>query len=155
MLVVAYKMVSDPMSLMKGQSENIILVPIALGCVGTFLFFYSVSGLVLKIVTNFKNTYYRSLNCFTYKQISSKINTMVSSISVICIMLFLTICLLSAALSIKNQFNSTLDKYAPVDFELYESQYGTHYSEKEFIEIIENSDLYGEIKDVVYFKQIK
>jgi putative ABC transport system permease protein len=39
-----------------------------------------------------KNAYYRGLNSFTFRQISSKVNTMVFSMTVICLMLFVTIC---------------------------------------------------------------
>lgn len=33
-----------------------ILIPIALGCISTFLIFWSLSGLILKIVMHLKNT---------------------------------------------------------------------------------------------------
>ena len=58
--------------------------------------------MVLKILSKCHKLYYKKLNTFVFKQISSKINTMVVSISVICIMLFFTLCLLSSAFTIKN-----------------------------------------------------
>ena len=73
-----------------------------------------ISSMVLKC----HKIYYKNLNAFVFKQISSKINTMVISISVICIMLFITLCLLSSAFTIKNYFNRSINKYAPVDFEI-------------------------------------
>ncbi|MDO4963653.1 MAG: ABC transporter permease [bacterium] len=97
---------------------SILLVPIIMGVVGTVLFFYSVAGMLLRIISKCKNIYYKGLNSFIFKNISSKINTMVISISIICIMLFFTICLLSSALSIKNYFNDSLNKYAPADVEI-------------------------------------
>jgi len=75
-----------------------ILVPIAMGSVGTFFIFWSLSGLVLRIVSSMKNFYYKGLNSFTLRQFSSKINTTVFSTTIICLMLFMTISILSSAL---------------------------------------------------------
>ena len=94
-----------------------ILIPIALGCLSTFFIFWSLSGLILKIVMHLKKYYYKGLNSFTIRQISSKINTTVFSMTVICLMLFCTICIFSSALSIKNSLSNNLKKLAPVDIQ--------------------------------------
>lgn len=93
---------------------NIIL----LGVTSTFLLFWSLSGLILKIVQMIHSVYYRGLNSFILRQISSKINTTVFSMTVICLMLFVTICVLSSSLSIKNSMTANLKKLAPADIEL-------------------------------------
>ena len=49
-----------------------------------------------------KKIYYKGLNSFALRQFSSKINTTVFSMTVICLMLFITICILSSAMSMKN-----------------------------------------------------
>ena len=95
-----------------------IFIPIILGCVSTFFIFWSLSGLLIKIFTSMKNTYYKGLNSFTLRQFSSKINTTVFSTTIICLMLFITICVLSSALSIKNSLTSELNKLTPVDIEI-------------------------------------
>lgn len=95
-----------------------IFKPIVIGAITTFLIFWSLSGLIIKIVTSFKNTYYKGLNSFVVRQISSKINTTVFSMSVICLMLFITICVLSSALSIKNSMTVNLKTLAPIDIDL-------------------------------------
>ena len=95
-----------------------IMIIIALGAVSTFLLFWSLSGLMLKIVQSMKNIYYKGLNSFTLRQISSKVNTMVFSMTVICLMLFVTICVLSSSLSIKNSMTANLKELAPADIEL-------------------------------------
>lgn len=118
MLSTAYYMVSAGVDFLFGQEFKIILLPISLGIVGTLLFFYSFSGMVLKIVSKCHKLYYNKLNVFVFKQLSSKINTMVISVSIICIMLFFTLCLLSSAFAIKNFFNKSINTYSPVDFEL-------------------------------------
>ena len=91
---------------------------IALGAVSTFLLFWSLSGLILKVVQGIHNIYYKGLNSFTLRQISSKINTTVFSMTIICLMLFITICVLSSSLSIKNSMTSNLKELAPIDIEL-------------------------------------
>ena len=95
-----------------------IMIIIALGAISTFLLFWSLSGLMLKIVQSMKNIYYKELNSFTLRQISSKVNTMVFSMTIICLMLFVTICVLSSSLSIKNSMTANLKELAPTDIEL-------------------------------------
>lgn len=91
---------------------------IAIGSISTFFISWSLSGLILKIVKSNKKFYYKGLNSFTVRQISSKINTTVFSMTVICLMLFITICVLSSALSMKNSLNRSFESYAPRDVEL-------------------------------------
>lgn len=98
-----------------------ILIPIAMGSISTFFIFWSLSGLILKLVMSIRGLYYKGLNSFVLRQFSSKINTMVFSMSVICIMLFITICVLSSSLSIKNSLNANLDVLAPADIEFMKS----------------------------------
>ena len=97
------------------EAEN-ILVPIVMGCVSTFFIFWSLSGLLLRIARSMKNFYYKGLNSFTLRQFSSKINTTVFSTTIICLMLFITICLLSACLTMKNSMNANIKELAPADF---------------------------------------
>ena len=82
------------------------------------MIFWSLSGLILKIFMSMKRLYYKNLNSFTLRQLSSKINTMVASVSLICLMLFVTICVLSSSLSIKNSMTANLQELAPVDIVL-------------------------------------
>jgi putative ABC transport system permease protein len=139
-----------------------ILIPIALGCISTFLIFWSLSGLILKIVMHLKKYYYKGLNSFTIRQISSKINTTVFSMTIICLMLFFTICIFSSALSIKNSLSGNLKDLAPVDIQFSKLQESLSKEEKENFskEIIEDYnttvkdtlqrlDVYKYLKDVV------
>lgn len=139
-----------------------ILIPIALGCISTFLIFWSLSGLILKIVMHLKKYYYKGLNSFTVRQISSKINTTVFSMTIICLMLFFTICIFSSALSIKNSLSGNLKDLAPVDIQFSKLQESLSKEEKENFskEIIEDYnttvkdtlqrlDVYKYLKEVV------
>ena len=137
-------------------------VPIALGCISTFLIFWSLSGLILKIVMHLKKYYYKGLNSFTIRQISSKINTTVFSMTIICLMLFFTICIFSSALSIKNSLSGNLKDLAPVDIQFSKLQEPLSKEEQENFskDIIEDYnttvkdtlqrlDVYKYLKDVV------
>lgn len=120
-----------------------ILVPIAMGCVSTFFIFWSVSGLLLRLVMSCKKVYYRGLNSFTLRQISSKINTMVFSVTIICLMLFLTICVLATAFCLKNSMNANIKNLAPADLQLvHEVNLDDSYLEKGYSEEqIQNSNM--------------
>ena len=112
----AYYLVTGNVGRIESYSD--ILIPIILGSLSTFFLFFSLSGLVLKIVKSIKNYYYKGLNSFILRQVSSKINTMVFSMTIICLMLFVTICVLSSALSIKNSMIANLNELVPVDVQL-------------------------------------
>lgn len=98
-------------------------IPIALGCVATFLIFWSVSGFMIRIFTSIKSVYYKGVNSFVLRQFCSKINTTVFSTTVICIMLFITISVLYAALSMKDSLSKDLDSMCPVDVQLAKYSY--------------------------------
>lgn len=118
MLGSAYYMVTAGVNDLLKYDVSILLVPILLGTIGTILFFYSVAGMSLKIISKCHNLYSKKLNTFVFKQINSKINTMVISISIICLMLFFTLCLLTSAFTIKGYFNNSINTYAPVDYQI-------------------------------------
>lgn len=112
----AYYMVTGGIETMLDSADK-IFIPIILGIVSTFFIFWSLSGLILKIVSKRRKLYYKKLNSFTLRQISSKINTTVFSMGIICLMLFVTICVLASSLSIKNSMTANLEELAPVDVE--------------------------------------
>ena len=62
---------------------------------------------------------------FVLRQINNKINTMVISVTIICLMLFMTISVLSSALSLRNLLTRDLKEMTPVDVNLYK-QYKKH-----------------------------
>lgn len=147
----------------KLTNVNNIFEPIIIGTISTFLIFWSLSGLILKIFMNIKSIYYKGLNSFTLRQFSSKINTMTFSITVICLMLFITICVLSSALSMKNSMSNNLKKLAPADIEFTkkiditnDSKYSVEQVEDSKVSIEEslkrlNFDIDSNLKDTVNF----
>lgn len=100
------------------QTMDKLILPITLGAVTTFFIFWFLSGLLLRLVSSIKGLYYRGLNSFTLRQLSSKINTTVWSMTIICLMLFVTICIFINAFSIKNSMSANLDELAPADIEI-------------------------------------
>lgn len=116
LLGYAYYNVTDGIDRITDYGQ--LFIPIFLGILSTFLIFWSLSGLMLRLVQKNKKFYYKKLNSFTIRQISSKINTTVFSMTVICLMLFITICVLSSSLTMKNSLNKFLADYAPRDIEI-------------------------------------
>ena len=114
-----------------------ILSPILMGIVGTVAVFWSLSGFIIQIVQKMKNVYFKNTNMFVLRQINNKINTMVISMSVICLMLFMTISILSSSLALRNTMQRELIEMTPVDLNLYKTanlpekylQYGTYGKE--------------------------
>ncbi len=100
------------------QTVDRILIYIVLGCIGTFLVFWSLSGLLLKIVSSIKSIYYKGLNSFTFRQMSSRVNTNVFSMTIICLMLFITICVTASSLTVRNSMTANLNELAPADLNL-------------------------------------
>lgn len=98
-----------------------ILPVILMGIVGTIAVFWSLSGFVLQIVQSMKKTYLRDTNMFVLRQINNKINTTIVSMSVICLMLFMTISILSSSLSLRNTMQKDLIEMTPVDINLYKT----------------------------------
>jgi putative ABC transport system permease protein len=85
------------------------------GIIGTFLLFSVLSTILDKIIKLNKNFYVKNLNFFIFRQISSKINTLHITMSIISIMIFLTIIILTTGISINKQLVSEYDNASPFD----------------------------------------
>ncbi len=105
------------------QTTDDLIKPILMGIVGTIGVFWSLSGFILRVIQTRKEIYLKGTNMFVLRQLNNKINTNIISMSVICLMLFMTISVLSSSLSIKSSLDSELNKFTPVDINLYKSAY--------------------------------
>lgn len=115
------------------ETTGQVLKMVVFGMISTFLIFWSLSGMLLKIVMLMKKTYYKGINSFVTKQLSSKINTTVVSTTVICLMLFITICIFSTAISLKDSMNEKIASMPNVDIEIQKNKDENGYSvEEEF-----------------------
>ncbi len=127
------------------------ILVITLGVLGTFLFFFSLSGLIIRVLQSFKKIYYKGLNSFIIKQFSSKINTTIFSMTIICLMLFITICVFSSCMSMKNAMTYNLTTLAPVDIELTKTKNDSYDLDESIIKNLEDTgfDLDKYLDDVV------
>ncbi|MBW3494821.1 FtsX-like permease family protein [Bacillus sp. FDAARGOS_1420] len=96
-------------------TNPILMVSIILGILGTLLFFFSLSGLILYVVKKNKKVYFKGLNIFIIKQINSKVNTNFISMSVICLMLCLTMVALSTGISFNRMMEARTKEVTPFD----------------------------------------
>lgn len=103
------------------ETTKAIVLAIILGIITTILIFWSISGFILKIVESKKSIYLKGTNMFVLRQIHNKINTTVISISIICLMLFMTITALSSSLALKNSMQKDIEAMTPVDINLYKT----------------------------------
>ena len=113
-LGIAYYLVLKENVGYQAKDEEIIAAMI-LGVVGTFMFFFSLSGFFLKIIQRMKSVYFKGLNMFVLRQINSKINTAYVSITLVCLMLFLAICGLSFGMGFSKAITSDIERLHPYD----------------------------------------
>ena len=99
-------------------SEYQVLTQVILGIVGTLLVFWSLSGFFMWILGKMPKVYYKKINSFVFGEISNKLNSTVVSCSVICLLIFMTICILFSAFARKDFKEAEAKKLAPVDISM-------------------------------------
>lgn len=125
-------------------SENGIVVnptfgaATALVCVGTLLFFYSLSGFLLRVIQSIKPLYYRGLNMFTLRQVASRINSSFVSMAVICMTLFLAITSVAGGVGISLSMQNSMASITH-----YDASVTSYYS---VASSLESSDYSNEAK---------
>lgn len=125
-------------------SENGIVVnptfgaATALVCVGTLLFFYSLSGFLLRVIQSIKPLYYRGLNMFTLRQVASRINSSFVSMAVICMTLFLAITSVAGGVGISLSMQNSMASITH-----YDASATSYYS---VASNLEGSDYSNEVK---------
>ena len=82
---------------------------------GTFLFFYSLSTVLVQILRANSNVYLRGLNTFLVRQVGSKIRTNYSLMAVVCLLLTVTICAVSVGVSTALAMNELSKSATPYD----------------------------------------
>lgn len=142
-----WKVTSNNYSDLNVFSMENIGIPIMMGCIGTFLFFYSLSGLILKLLQMNKKFYLRNLNMFVARQIHSKINTTVFSMTIISLMMFLTICILSSGISLNQAMTQNVKELTPVDIQVSKTANLSDMSSDELIKY-SNTALEDDLKDM-------
>ncbi|MBO4864649.1 MAG: ABC transporter permease [Eubacterium sp.] len=142
----AYYLVTTGINVNEIFTKKELVKLIVMGSVSTFFIFWSVSGSILSIVTKMKGYYYSKLNSFTLRQFSSKANTMVMSMTVICLMLFLTIVLLGSAISLTRSMNQNIKEMLPRDVQIVDDY---QMAGKDALDVLEEKGFKKELlKDV-------
>jgi putative ABC transport system permease protein len=83
--------------------------------VGTFLFFFSLSGVFMKLLPRNKNVYLKNLNMFVLRQIGSKINTTYVSMTMVCLVLFISLCTFSSGMGLSSNITKLMEENTPFD----------------------------------------
>ncbi|WP_018590674.1 ABC transporter permease [Terrisporobacter glycolicus] len=135
-LAVAYKLILE-----NGLTDinDKFKLSIILGIVGTVLFFRALAGFLIKVIQSSKNQYLKNLNTFTLRQLNSKINTNYISMSVICLMLFISIGMYTASIGTKSAMENTAQFLAPYDMTLihtYEKEENLKASKEKISETV-------------------
>lgn len=87
----------------------------ALMVVGTLLFFWSLAGFAIALITRVRGAYLRGLVPFTVRQIASKVNTAFCSLWMVCILLFFAITTFSVGMGLITVFAGEIDAANPYD----------------------------------------
>jgi len=115
--------------------------------IGTILLFWSLSGLIIFLSKSIKKFYLRGLRCFNSKEMASRVNSNTISASLICFMLFLTICMLTSSIVIRKYMSEQLDKKVTRDVEI------VYEVEKELIDKYYDDDKVEE-KEIVNYNNM-
>ena len=82
---------------------------------GTFLFFYSLSTVLVQVLRANSNVYLRGLNTFLVRQVGSKIRTNYFIMTIVCGLLTVTICAVSVGVSTALAMNELSGSATPYD----------------------------------------
>ncbi len=118
-------------------------IQVAKGIVGTFLAFWSVAGMLIFFAVRSKKFYHKGINCFSTKELGSRINSNVFSGGIICLLLFFTICVLSCCFALRNGMNETLKINAPADvmIEQTSSAYDVGTDNTSIVKLLEDKNV--------------
>ena len=101
-------------------------------CVGTVLFFYALSGFLMKLVQMIRPLYLRGLNMFTLRQLNAKVNTTFASLSIVCLVLFLAITSVCGGIGIRNALVGSLDESTAYSATV-STNFGTYASDTGYV----------------------
>ena len=107
---------------------------IVFGVLGTLLFFFSLSGFLLKLIKSNKALYYRGLNSFVFRQLNSKINTNFLSMTFVCLMLFFAIAVTATGSGINYAITKSALVNTPYDATLAFDAKGEQQAEAQMAE---------------------
>ena len=83
--------------------------------VGTFLFFFSLAGFIIAVVTRIRGFYLKKLRPFTTRQVASEVNTSFVSMGVVSVLLFLAITTFATGMGLVQMFVGDVEEANPYD----------------------------------------
>ena len=100
-------------------SKNQLLLGVALIAAATLLIFYSVSAVILMLAKKNKKFYYKDINSFLVRQLGSRMQGNFISMSAVCLLLAITMLLVTTGVSIALTMEALSEADAPYDFMLF------------------------------------
>ncbi len=113
MLIYAYYRVTHGMDVF--VSPSLLGWMILMGIFATILIIYALSGGVFRLLQKWKRFYFHRLNSFILREIYAQIHSTVLTMSIICILLFFTICIFTSAFSVNLSTTKNLQENLPCD----------------------------------------
>ena len=125
-----------------GQPEamSAFLVTTLIVVAGTILFFFGLSGFLLKALQSARGLYWRGLNMVTMRQLAAKVNTVSFSMAVIAMILFLAITSVTTGMSLADTMNNTVERGTPVDY----TRCLVYWGPRSVVEMNDNAAYYGD-----------
>lgn len=109
--------------------------------VGSLLFFWSLAGFLVGIISKLNGLYLRGIVPFTVRQFAAKINTAWVSLWATCIMLFLTITIFSTGMGMINVFVGNIDRATLYDATFSSNPAAVMYEEEALTSGVDPDDV--------------
>ena len=116
-----YRLLRDGLPVDSAPSEleaamNQFMLTTGIVVAGTILFFFGLSGFLLKALQGARSLYWHGLNMFTVRQLSAKVNTVSFSMAIISMVLFLAITSVTGGMSIASVMNTSVERSTIADY---------------------------------------
>lgn len=109
--------------------------------VGSLLFFFSLSGFAIAVLTRLRGVYLKRLRPFTTRQVASKFNTSFVSIWVVCVLLFFAITTFATGLALVDAFTGDIDEANPYDASIIAYSETTSYENGKLVKTPVEDDI--------------
>lgn len=119
--IAYYRLLRDGLPVDSAPSEleaamNQFMLTTGIVVAGTILFFFGLSGFLLKALQGARSLYWHGLNMFTVRQLSAKVNTVSFSMAIISMILFLAITSVTGGMSIASVMNTSVERSTIADY---------------------------------------
>lgn len=114
-IIYAYQqLIESGLVMLSLESPEFVRATIAM-LVGTLMFFWSLAGFVIAVITRLRGVYLRGLTMFTVRQIASRINTAFLSLWAVCVLLFFSITTFSTGMGFMDMYAGDAEAANPYD----------------------------------------